>query len=178
MLGKELSAQMQGASHVWLPKPAAVTSSAFPSVSSCQVSASAAAQDPFFSKCQSLFHWRTHSVKSLTTSSSFSLACCHACRQEKMSLWLRSTDGLAVQTISVPIHAVDLLCDPQYIAYSRSVLRFSLERPFTLPDLTGTPQAWLGLGTDNQRNAVRLTRSNFLGCSNPWHVLSILKKRG
>lgn len=32
--------------------------------------------------------------------------------------------GLAVQTISVPIHAVDLHCDPQYIAYTCSVLRF------------------------------------------------------
>lgn len=43
--------------------------------------------------------------------------------------------GLAVQIISVPVHAVDLLCDPQCIAYTCSMLHFSLERPLILPDL-------------------------------------------
>lgn len=43
--------------------------------------------------------------------------------------------GLAVQTISVPVHAVDLLCDPQSIAYTCNMLHFSLERPLILPDL-------------------------------------------
>lgn len=49
--------------------------------------------------------------------------------------------GLAVQTISIPVRAVDLLCDPQYIACTYSVLHFSLGRPLILSDLTGTPLA-------------------------------------
>lgn len=43
--------------------------------------------------------------------------------------------GLAVQTTSVPVRAVDLLCDPQYTAYTCNMLHFPLERPLILPDL-------------------------------------------
>lgn len=77
--------------------------------------------------------------------------------------------------ISVPIHAVDLLCDPQDIAYSHSVLPFSPERLLILPDFTVILKASLNLGTENQRthvSTVHLTRSDLLSCSRWWRGLS------
>lgn len=105
-----------------------MTGSAFPFVHKCPITVSAAAQDPF-STCQSLFHWRTGSVKSITTCFSFLLVCSHTCGDKKMPLSLRLTGWAGFTDISVPIHAVDLLCDPQYIGYSHSVLHYSLQRP-------------------------------------------------
>lgn len=60
--------------------------------------------------------------------------------------------------ISVPIHAVDLLCDPQDIAYSRNVLPFSPDRLLILPDFTVIPKALLNLGTENSRYHSSLVR--------------------
>jgi len=132
-LSKELAAQMQGANHVWLPQPAAETCSAFPSVCGCRVSASAAAQG-LFSKCASPSFSEGHTLRSPPQPP----LCWRAVMPEGRKRcpchwdWL---DGLAGQTVSVPTHAVDLLCDLQRIAYSRGVLCFSLKRPLILPDL-------------------------------------------
>lgn len=77
--------------------------------------------------------------------------------------------GLAVQTISVPVHAVDLLCDPQYAASTCNMLHFSLERLLILPDLYRDALSLAQLGTDNQKITADSTISNLLSCSNWWH---------
>lgn len=77
--------------------------------------------------------------------------------------------GLAVQAISVPVHAADLLCDPLYTAYTCNMLHFSLVRPLILPNVYRDALSLAQLGTDKQKITTDSTISNLLSCSNGWH---------